>query len=78
MKEELLKVLFNYIYIRANPPGFSGRLLTTIYKQKTFTLRIDDQIIQKLNFNFSGVKLIQEKYNVGRYAKGSYTIFMRV
>ena len=33
------------ISMRANPPGFSGRLLTTNFKQKTFTLRISDQII---------------------------------
>ena len=31
-------------------PGFSGRLLTTIYKQTEFTLRIADQLIQKMNF----------------------------
>ena len=45
-------------YIRANPPEFSGRFSTTIYKQKTFTLRIDDQILQKLDINVSSVNLI--------------------
>ena len=44
--------------IRANSPGFSGRFLTTIYKQKTITLKIGNQVTEKLNFNFSGVKLI--------------------
>ena len=48
----------NMYCIRTNPAGFSRRLLTTVYKQKTFTLRIGDQIIQKLIFNISGVILI--------------------
>ena len=38
------------LFIGAHPSGFSGRLLTTIYKQKEFTLRIADQIIRKSNF----------------------------
>ena len=48
-----LKNIYAYLneyYIGANPPGFSGRFLTTIYKQKEFTLRIADQVIQNLNF----------------------------
>ena len=49
---------FTYYVIRANTPGFSGRLLTTIHKQKKFTLRIGDQITEKFNFNISGVILI--------------------
>ena len=36
--------------IVANPSGFSGKLLTIIYKQKEFTLRIGDQIRQKTEF----------------------------
>ena len=47
-----------YIAIRVNPPEFFGRLLTTIYKKEKITLGIGDQIIQKLNFYISGVKLI--------------------
>ena len=59
MHLELLTEKFVRIYcIGANPPGFSGKLLTTIYKQIEFTLRIADQIIQKLNFKISGVNLI--------------------
>ena len=49
---------FNEYIMRANPPEFSGRLTTTIYKQKKISLRIGDQIIQNLNFNISGVSLI--------------------
>ena len=41
--------------IRANPFEFFGTLLTTILKHKEFSLRIGDQIIQKLNFYISDV-----------------------
>ena len=51
--------------IDANPPEFFGRLVTSHYKQKTFTLRIGYQIIQKLNFYISGVILIFKIYKVG-------------
>ena len=40
------------------------RLLTIIYKQKAFTLRIGDQTVQKLNFYIKGGILISEKHNV--------------
>ena len=46
------------INIRANPPEFFERLLTTIYRQKKITLRIDDKITQKLKSYISGVILI--------------------
>ena len=57
-----------------NTPGFSGRLLTTIYKQETFTLRIGDQLIQKMNFNISGVSLIQKSTMLAgmQMTKGEY------
>ena len=53
--------------IRANSPEFFGRHLTSIYKQKTFNFRIDDEILQKLNFYGDGVNLISKKYKVGRH-----------
>ena len=42
--------ILKHNFIGTNPPGFSGRPLTTIYKSNEFALRIADQIIQKLNF----------------------------
>ena len=39
--------------MRANSPEFSGGFSTTIYKQKAFALRINDQIIELLNFYIS-------------------------
>ena len=40
--------------IHANPPEFYEKHVTSIYKQKELTLRIADQIIQKLNFYIIG------------------------
>ena len=61
--------------LRANPSGFSGRLLTSIYKQKIFTLKIDHEIIQKLNFYISSVILILRKCKVGRYVYDLFRIY---
>ena len=41
--------------IHANPPELFERLLTSFYKQKTFTIRMNDEILQKFNFYIIGV-----------------------